>query len=60
MNNTIIPVVAVIVLGIVTIVCVYLTSDEEIGKLGIASIGSLVSGGVGGYILRDKLEKKKT
>lgn len=58
MNNIAVPITAVIVLGVVTIVCVYLTSDEEIGKLGIASIGSLVSGGVGGYILRAKQDKK--
>lgn len=58
MNSVKVPVTAVIVLGIVTIVCVYLTSDAEIGKMGITSIGSMVSGGVVGYALRAKQDKK--
>lgn len=56
-----VPMTAIIVIGVVAISSVWLSDDVEVAKIAISSIGSMVTGGVTGYVLgkrkREKLDK---
>ena len=51
MNAVLVPVTAIVVIGVISSIGIYLTKDSEVVKFAITAIGSLVTGGVGGYAL---------